>query len=93
MTIFPVAGILAFRPPRLGSYSVRATASYSYEGQGNKLFLLLYDLYQPKQKETLNHQHLTLNPYNLNNFKIKWIEYNIFEQKIRTPENTLKRKF
>ena len=30
LTIFPVAGILAFRPPGLGSYS-RATASYSFE--------------------------------------------------------------
>ena len=32
LTIFPVAGILAFQPPGLGSYSMRVTASYSYEG-------------------------------------------------------------
>ena len=30
--IFPVADILAFQPPGLGSYSMRAAASYSYEG-------------------------------------------------------------
>ena len=32
LTIFPVAGFLAFRPPGLGSYSMRATSFYSYEG-------------------------------------------------------------
>ena len=31
-TIFPVKGILVFQPPGLGSYTMRATASYSYEG-------------------------------------------------------------
>ena len=31
-TNFPVVGILAFRTPGFGSYSMRATASYSYEG-------------------------------------------------------------
>ena len=29
LTIFPVADTLTFRPPRLGSYLMRATASYS----------------------------------------------------------------
>ena len=32
LNIFPVTGILAFLPPGLGSYSMRVTASYSYEG-------------------------------------------------------------
>ena len=32
MTIFHVAGILTFQPPKLWSYSMRATASQSYEG-------------------------------------------------------------
>ena len=31
LTIFPVEGIVAFRPPELGSYLVRAAASYLYE--------------------------------------------------------------
>ena len=30
LTIFPVKGILTFPPPGLGSYSIKATASYSF---------------------------------------------------------------
>ena len=34
LTTFPVAGILPFRPPGFGSYSLRASASYSFEAMG-----------------------------------------------------------
>ena len=32
LTIFPVAGIITFRPPGTGCYWMRVTASYFYEG-------------------------------------------------------------
>ena len=44
--IFPFTGILAFPPPGLGSYLMRAIASYSYEGLiavvVGEIFLCLY---------------------------------------------------